>query len=36
MREVERPPGYEPNMLHIALALTGLLGPISPLALTPA
>jgi len=30
------PPGYNPNSLHIALILTGLLGAIHPLMLTPA
>jgi len=34
-RHAHRPPGYNPNLLHIILVLTGLLGRIHPLALTP-
>ena len=34
-RRAEHPPGYTPNLLHVALIVTGLLGPIPPLALTP-
>ncbi len=35
-RRAEHPPGYKPNMIHIALIVTNLLAPLSPLALTPA
>jgi predicted MPP superfamily phosphohydrolase len=30
------PPGYRPNLIHIALVVTGVLGRLSPEALTPA
>jgi len=36
MRETHRPPGYYPRPLHLALVITGLLGRIPPLMLTPA
>jgi predicted MPP superfamily phosphohydrolase len=35
-RHARRPPDYNPNPLHIALILTGLLGHIPPLTLAPA
>ncbi|MEE8390416.1 MAG: metallophosphoesterase [Anaerolineae bacterium] len=35
-RRANHPPGYTPNLIHIALLATDLLAPIRPLALTPA
>ncbi|MCP4536795.1 MAG: metallophosphoesterase [Chloroflexi bacterium] len=35
-RRAEHPPGYKPNMIHIALIVTDMLAPISPAVLTPA
>lgn len=34
-RRAHHPPGYTPNLIHIALIVAGLLGPLHPLALTP-
>jgi predicted MPP superfamily phosphohydrolase len=35
-RRTHHPPGYTPNLIHVALIVTDLLSSISPLALTPA